>query len=317
VRLHGNARLSLRARERLVRRVVDEGWSLAAAAGAADTSTKTARKWVRRFQAEGPAGLLDRSTRPHRSPRATPADRVAAVEALRRARLVAPDIAAQLSMPVSTVCVILRRLGLQRLANLDPPEPVCRYERRHPGELLHVDIKPLARITEVGHRIHGDRSRRIQGHGIEYVHVAVDDTTRLAYVEVLDTQRAIDAVGFLRRAIAWFAARGVTVERVMTDNGSAYVSTAWKIACGRVGIRHLRTRPYRPQTNGKAERFIGTLTRSWAYGAVYQTSVQRRQALLPWVDYYNNRRPHSALGHRPPAARLTDFTENNLCATNN
>ena len=227
------------------------------------------------------------------------------IEALRRLRMTGPQIAEKLSMPLSTVSSVLKRIGLNRLSKLEPPEPPNRYCRRHPGELIHIDIKKLGRFNKPGHRVTG----RGPGHhnyrvGWEAVHVCVDDTSRVAYVEVLPDQKTVTCIGFLDRAIAWFAAHGVTVERVMTDNGSAYVSKAWAAHCTDLEIRHLRTRPYRPRTNGKAERFIQTMLREWAYAAVYQTSDQRREALGPWVWRYNNQRLHSALGHKTPISRL-------------
>ena len=209
-------------------------------------------------------------------------------------------------VPRATVGAVLRRQGLGRLPALTPPEPVRRYERERPGELLHVDIKSLGRIGQVGHRIHGDRRTRVRGIGWEHVHVCVDDRSRVAYVELLPTLGYVDAVGFLERAVAWFAARGVRAERVLTDNGSAYLSRAWRAACARLGLAHKRTRPYRPRTNGKAERFIQTLLREWAYRRAYATSGRRRRALAPWLRYYNRKRPHTALNYRAPITRLEE-----------
>ena len=214
------------------------------------------------------------------------------------------EIAASLSMPLSTVSVVLTRIGLGKLSRLEPPEPPNRYERRQPGELLHVDVKKLARIGRPGHRVNGDRRSRSRGIGWEFVHIAIDDATRLAYVEVLDDEKAVTATAFLCRAVAHFAAHGVQVERVMTDNGSAYVSIVHRLACKALRLKHLRTQPYRPRTNGKAERFIRTLLSGWAYGAIYRTSDDRRAALAGWLDFYNHRRPHSSLSHHTPLQRL-------------
>ncbi|HYF46394.1 MAG TPA: IS481 family transposase [Acidimicrobiales bacterium] len=307
MRVHGNARLFPRDRAEMADRRLSGELSRQQAALVFRCSVKTVDKWTRR-RAAGEA-MTDRSSRPHRSPCRVPADRRAAIEALRRARLTQDQIAEQLAMPTSTVTLICRRLGLARLSALDPVEPVNRYERRWPGELIHIDIKKIGQIGRPGHRVNGDRRTRTRGIGWEFVHVAVDDATRLAYVEVLDDEKGATAVGFLRRAVAWFASRGVTVERVLTDNGTAYRSIVHRDACRRLGLRHLRTRPYRPRTNGKAERFIQTMLRGWAYGAVYATSHQRRQALLGWVNDYNTVRPHASLGKRPPASRLAALLE--------
>jgi transposase InsO family protein len=309
MRLHRNARTCPASRRLIADRVLGERWSRQAAAAAVGTSERTAGKWVRRFQHEGVAGLEDRPSAPRRIPHKTPPDRVAAVTTLRRLRFTGAEISSTLGMPISTVHAVLKRIGLGRLSRLEPAEPVCRYERKRPGELLHIDIKKLARIDGVGHAVTGTRrgqakrtgARRI---GYEYVHVCVDDATRLAYVEVLADERATTAIGFLRRATSFFAARNVTVERVMTDNGSAYRSTIWALACRALGIRHVRTRPRRPQTNGKAERFIRTLVESWARGAIYPTSTDRTDALPAWLDHYNHQRPHGSLAHQPPGHRL-------------
>ena len=307
MRVHGNARLLPRDRAEMADRRLLGELGRQQAAALYRCSVKTVDKWTRR-RAAGEV-MSDRSSRPHRSPRSTPAELRAAVESLRRARLTQDQIAAQLAMPTSTVTVVCRRLGLSRLSALDPVEPANRYERRHPGELIHIDIKKIGQIGRPGHRVNGDRRTRTRGIGWEFVHVAVDDATRLAYVEVLDDETGASAVGFLRRAVAWFASRGVTVEQVLTDNGTAYRSVVHRDACRRLGLRHLRTRPYRPRTNGKAERFIQTLLRKWAYGAIYATSHQRRRALLGWVNDYNTIRPHASLGKRPPATRLAELLE--------
>jgi hypothetical protein len=258
---------------------------------------------LKRFDAGEP--MTDRSSRPHHSPTRTPAETVAVIETLRRLRMTGPEIAAKLDMPLSTVTVVLKRIGLNRLSKLEPPEPPNRYCRRHPGELIHIDIKKLGRFNKPGHRVTGRGPGNYNYKpGWEAVHVCVDDTSRVAYVEVLADQKAETCIGFLDRAIAWFADHGITVERVMTDNGSGYISKAWTRHCNEIEVRHLRTRPYRPRTNGKAERFIQTMLREWAYAAVYQSSDQRQQALEPWVWRYNNQRLHSALNHKTPISRL-------------
>jgi transposase InsO family protein len=317
MKLHRNARTCPNSRALIAARVMDEGWSLRAAAEAAGVSEATARKWVRRAAAG--ESLLDRSSAPHRIPHRTAAGRVEAIRALRRLRLTAAEIAELLGMALSTVSLWLKRIGLGKRSRLAPPEPPNRYERRRPGELVHVDIKKLGRILAAGHRVTGSRrlqrSRRVDGvsrgvAGWEFVHVCVDDYSRLAYVEVLNSEDSVATIGFLRRAVAWFAERGVQIERVMTDNGSAYVSHAYTAACRRLGLRHLRTRPYRPRTNGKAERFIQTLLREWAYGRIYATSAERTAQLPRWLEHYNFTRPHGALSHRPPGTRLKNLVRN-------
>ena len=319
MKLHANAALSLNQRRRMVCRVVEQGWSLTEAAAAAEVSERTCSKWVARYRAVGEAGLLDRSSAPRSIPHRTSADRVEVIELLRRLRMTGAEIALCLGMALSTVSAVLGRIGLGKLSRLDPPESPNRYERRHAGELIHVDVKKLARIPtgRAGHRVHGhrrlQRSPRKDGKrqvGWEFVHVCVDDATRLAYVEVLADERAITAVGFLRRALAFYAAHGITVERVMTDNGSAYRSTAHAVACRALSLKHLRTRPYRPRTNGKAERFIKTLIASWNDAAIYGSSPERAAALDGWLWHYNHHRPHGALSHKPPIARLNEL--NNL-----
>ena len=279
MKLHSNAKTCPRSRSLLVTRVLSHGWSRREAAEAAGVSERTASKWLARYRLEGEASLLDRSWRPRRSPSQTSRERVAVIAALRRLRMTAAEIAEALLMPPSTVSALLGRIGLGRRSPLEPPKPPNRYERLRAGELLHIDVKPLARIAAAGHRVTGNRTRPARGAGYEYVHVCVDDATRLAYVEVLEDQRARSAVGFLRRAVLHFAAYGITVEGVLTDNGSAYRSALHALACRALGIRHLRTRPYRPRTNGKAERFIQTLLGGWAYGAIYGSSHERTRAL--------------------------------------
>jgi transposase InsO family protein len=321
MKLHANAPLGPKGRAIMVRRVLEEGIALTEAAEAAGVSARTAGKWVRRYRAEGEAGLLDRSSAPRTVHNATPADRVEAIAALRRLRLTGPEIAEALEMATSTVSAVLQRIGLGKLSRLEAPEPIRRYEKRRPGELIHIDVKKLGRIGPhgAGHRVLG-RSwakegrlrtdaagvRRLQT-GWECVHVCVDDATRLAYVEVLPDEKATTAIGFLGRAVAFYRSHGIRVQRLMTDNGSPYVSTAHASACRELGIRHIRTRPYRPQTNGKAERFIRTMLREWAYAAVYGSSPDRARALSGWVERYNFRRRHGALGHRPPIERLREL----------
>ncbi len=311
MKVHANAALSWSGRRLLAERVVVEGWTLRAAAEAAGVSVRCARKWVGRYRAEGEQGLLDRSSAPRRVANRTPADRVAVIVLLRQLRMTAAEIAETLAMPLSTVSAVLSRKGIGRLGRIGLEQPI-RYERARPGELVHIDVKKLGRIRGVGHRISGTRASqgktRINGRltgiaGWEYVHVAVDDYSRLAYVEVLENERATTAVGFLRRAIAFFARYGIRVERILTDNGSAYRATIHALACKALGIRHKRTRPHRPQTNGKAERFIRTLLNGWAYGAIYGSSQERTTALDGWLWHYNHRRRHSALGHQPPVSR--------------
>jgi transposase InsO family protein len=315
MRLHRNAALSWKGRRLLAERVVVQGWTLTAAAEAAGVSVRCGRKWVSRYRAAGEAGLADRSSAPVRVANRTAPERVAAILALRRLRMTAAEIAETLAMPLSTVSVVLKRNGVGRLGRIGL-EPVVRYERSRPGELVHIDVKKLGRIQDgagkrVGGRTAGQyRPRRTDLHGSrrgtigwEYVHVAVDDHSRLAYVEVLPDEKASTAIGFLRRAVAYYRRHGITVERVLTDNGAAYISTIHALCCRQLGIRHLRTRPRRPQTNGKAERFIRTLLAGWAYGAIYRTSQERTAALDGWLWHYNHRRRHSALGRQPPITR--------------
>jgi transposase InsO family protein len=318
MKLHANAALSVNQRRRMVGRVVGQGWSLTKAAEAAEVSERTCAKWVARYRAQGEAGLRDRSSAPKHIPHRTPAERVEVIELLRRLRMTSAEIAECLGMALSTVSAVLKRIGLGKLSRLEPFEPANRYERRAAGELLHIDVKKLGRIVEgAGHRIHGRRAlqrRRVRDGkrttGWEFVHVCVDDATRLAYVEVLDDEKATTAAAFLARAVAFYAAHGITVQRVLTDNGPAYRSTIHSLACRTPGIAHRRTRPYRPQTNGKAERFIRTLIAGWNDGAIYSTSRERTGALDPWLYHYNHRRPHGALSHQPPIARLNEL--NNL-----
>jgi transposase InsO family protein len=321
MKMHANARLSVKGRELLVERIEGRGWSLRAAAEAAGVSDRTASKWLARYRSEGLAGLLDRSSAPSRVANRTDECRIEVIAALRRLRLTGAEIAEVLGMALSTVSGILTRIGMGRLGRLGL-EPARRYERERPGELIHIDVKKLGRIHHgAGHRITGrkrtSRPDRYDSDGVrhaaigwEYVHIAIDDATRLAYVEVLPDEKAPTAVGFLRRAVKHYSAYGITVERLLTDNGAGYRSTIHAIACRALRVKHLRTRAYRPQTNGKAERFIRTMLAGWAYGAIYRTSAERRAALPGWLDWYNTQRPHGALSHKPPLARLHEL--NNL-----
>jgi transposase InsO family protein len=321
--LHANAALSLNRRRQLCRRVVEERWTVTQAAEAAEVSVRCARKWVGRYRVEGELGLLDRSSAPGSIPHRTGEERVQAIAALRRLRFTGPEIAETLGMALSTVSGILTRIGMGKLGRLGL-EPAQRYERERPGELIHIDVKKLGRIERgAGHRVSGRRRtnpRRTDAAGVErrtvgweFVHIAIDDCTRLAYAEVLGDEKAVTVVAFLRRAAAFFQRHGMTVQQLMTDNGSGYRSMIHAVACRALGIRHLRTRAYRPQTNGKAERFIRTMLGGWAYGAIYRDSTERTAALDGWLWNYNHRRKHSALGHKPPIARLNERT--NLLGT--
>jgi transposase InsO family protein len=307
VDLHGNAKLTPFMRDLMCRRVVDEGWTVGEAADAAGCSERTAYRWLARWRVGEP--MTDRSSAPHHVVNRTPDRVVAMIEQLRRLRWTSTRIAAELEMPTSTVCAVLTRIGLHRRSRLEPPEPPNRYCRRHPGELIHIDIKKLGRFKRPGHRVTGQRTgNRTWKAGWEFVHVAIDDTSRLAYLEILADEKAVTCVAFLERAIAWFATHGVTVERVMTDNGTGYRSKFHAAAIERLGVKHVRTQPYRPRTNGKAERFIQTMLRECAYGQAFANSQQRRRSLRTWLTYYNCRRPHSALGHKTPISRLAPAT---------
>lgn len=320
MRMHRNAALSLKGRELLVDRVLAQSWLLVDAAEAAGVSERTGAKWLARYRAEGSAGLMDRSSAPKSSPSRVPEERVQVIASLRRLRMTGAEIAECLVMPLSTVSGILTRIGMGKLGRLGF-EPPVRYERSRPGELIHIDVKKLGRIVGgAGHRMTGNRhytarlhdraGRRRGTTGWEFVHVCVDDATRLAYVEVLPDERATTAVGFLRRAVSFYASYGITVQQLLTDNGSAYISAVHALACRALSIKHIRTRPRRPQTNGKAERFIRTMLAGWAYGAIYRNSAERTAALSGWLERYNWRRPHSALNHKPPGTRLAEL--NNL-----
>ena len=301
--VHQNAKTTANGRRLLIQRLA-EGWTIKATAAAFGVDAKTVRKWQGRYALDGDAGLLDRSSRPHHSPTRLGEAAVAEIIQLRRQRLSGPAIARRLGRPIATVGLVLRRRRLGRLAALDPKPEIVRYQRDQPGELIHVDIKKLGRIDGVGHRITGDRRGQKRGIGWDFLHVCVDDASRLAYTEILPDERKESAVAFLERAIAWFATLGVTVERVMTDNGSAYRSHRFRQAILDAGLTHKRTGPYSPQTNGKAERFIQTSLREWAYRQAYHSSAARTEAMRPWLHVYNRRRPHSALGGKPPFTRL-------------
>jgi transposase InsO family protein len=302
---HENARTTPRSRMLIVERL-GEGQSVARVAAGFGITPRTVRKWRDRFAAEGEAGLRDRSSRPLRSPARLAAETTARIEALRRQRRSGPAIARELGLPGSTVGLALRRRGLGRLAALDPKPAILRYEREHPGELIHLDTKKLGRIDGVGHRITGDRTGRSnkRGAGWEYLHVAVDDASRLAFTAVLPDERKHSAVAFLEAALAWFAAHGVAAQRVMTDNGSAFRSKRFAEAVAAHGLTHKRTRPYTPKTNGKAERFIQTSIREWAYATPFATSGERTRAMHPWLHAYNTTRPHAAHNGNPPLSRL-------------
>jgi transposase InsO family protein len=305
--IHKNARLTPQGRLLLVERITQHGWSVAQAAQAAGLSTRQAYRWSARYRSGGMAALEDRSSAPGHCPRRTSAAQTTAIEQLRRQRLTGPGIARQLGMPASTVGKVLRRLGLGRLRALDPKPPPRRYERERPGELIHLDSKKLGRIEGIGHRITGRRPGAINRHhgiGWEALHICIDDASRLAYSEILPDEKKESAIGFLGRALAWLAGQGITVERVMTDNGSAYRSKAFRATVAAAGAKHKRTRPYTPRTNGKAERFIQTSLREWAYARPYVSSQQRRSALAPWLEHYNTVRPHAGLAQCPPATRL-------------
>jgi transposase InsO family protein len=303
--VHQNARTTPHSRMLIVERLA-EGWTVKEIAGAMGIDPSTVRKWRDRFAAEGEAGLRDRSSRPHRSPTRLDQAAVTEIERLRRERLSGPSIARQARRPASTVGAVLRRLGLGRLEALKPKPEVVRYERERPGELIHLDTKKLGRIDGIGHRITGHHVGMVRNRGIgwDHLHVAIDDASRLAYTELLSDERKDSATAFLRRALGFFSAHGVTVERVMTDNGSAYRSREFATALRQAGLRHVRTRPYTPRTNGKAERFIQSSLREWAYAKPFRSSAERGDAMLSWIASYNHRRPHSALGGQPPISRI-------------
>ena len=316
--IHKNARTTPYSRAEIVRRVKTLGETPRAVATALGVSQRTVAKWLARYRAEGEAGLADRSSRPHRMPAATPADRVEQVIALRRQRLCGRQIAKSLSLSPATVSRVLRKARLSRMRDLDPPEPARRYERAHPGELIHIDIKKLGCFDRVGHRITGDRaerskvSGRSKGAGWEFVHVCIDDASRIAFSQILPDEKKESAVAFLHAACRYYKSLGVTVKRVMSDNGSCYRSSAFREACKALNLKHIRTRPYTPRTNGKAERFIQTSLREWAYARAYPTSDHRKHALEPWLHNYNWHRPHGSLQSSTPISRLAQPMNNLL-----
>ncbi len=313
--IHKNARLTLHSREQLARFVL-QGATLNAAAAAFRVSARTAAKWTRRFRQHGHQGLLDRSSRPRRMPRQTPADLVSRVASLRRQRWPGCRIAQELALSPATVSRILRRLRLHRLRDLEPAPNSVRYEHPAPGDLLHLDIKKLGRFGCIGHRIHGDRKQTIRGVGWEYVHVAIDDHSRLGFALVLRDQKGTTAAAFLQAAVRFYAHLGIRIRRLLTDNGPCYHSRAFRHACRQLGIKQRFTRPYTPRTNGKAERFIQTALREWAYAHAYPNSEQRAQQLPRWLHHYNWHRPHASLGSASPISR-SGLDRNNLLRQHN
>lgn len=309
MRLHRNARTTPFTRALIVDRVGRLGWAVCDAAQSVGVSERTAYKWLARHRAQGPAGLEDGSSRPRRSPRQTPLAARKRVLALREQRLTAWEIASAARLPPSTISRLLRQAGVGRLPSGVPRPKVVRYERERPGELVHLDSKKLGRIRGVGHRIHQQPGRRQRGVGWEFLHVCVDDHTRLAYAEMRPDETGPTVASFFARAVRWFERRGITIERVLSDNAKANDSLPMRSVCGERGIRRYFTRPYTPRTNGKVERLIQTLLRRWAYAAPYRTSTQRTAALLPWLRFYNRQRPHRALGMKPPISRLREFHE--------
>ena len=311
--VHENARLTAHSRAELVRRVLDQGQPLRVVAAAFGVDAKTVGKWVSRFRAEGAAGLADRSSRPHRLRAPTPTAVQEQIIALRRQRFTGQQIARETTVSPATVSRVLRRARLSRIRDLEPSEPVRRYERDHPGDMIHIDIKKLGRFDQPGHRITGDRTGQSNGRGVgwEFVHVCIDDASRIAFSQILPDEKAASAVPFLRAAVAYYAGLGVTVTRVMTDNGSCYKALAFRDACKALGLRHIRTKPYTPKTNGKAERFIQTALREWAYAQQYQSSDRRAAELPFWLHRYNWHRPHGGIKLKTPISRLA-LAEDNL-----
>jgi len=319
--VHKNARLTAHSRAELVRRVLDEGQAAKAVATAFGIDAKTVRKWLDRFRSEGPAGLVDRSSRPKALRQPTPATTVEWIIALRRQRWTGRQIAKETKVSPATVSRILRRVRLSRIRDLEPPQPVVRYERQSPGELIHIDIKKLGRFDQIGHRITGDRTRQSNargkrggktwGAGWEFVHVCIDDASRIAFSQILPDEKKESAIAFLKAAIAYYASLGVTVTGVMTDNGACYKAHAFRDACKALGLKHIRTKPYTPKTNGKAERFVQTSLREWAYAKAYPTSDHRAAELAPWLHRYNWHRPHGGIKSQTPISRLA-LTEDNL-----
>ena len=311
--IHKNARLTPLSRAELVRRILEDRQTPKAVATAFGVCCKTVDKWVKRFQAEGAEGLQDRSSRPHKLRQPTPQPVVTRIEALRRKRRTGQQIAAEVGVSPATVSRVLKRLGLNKLKALEPAEPVRRYERDQPGELIHIDIKKLGKFSRTGHRITGNRKGQSNTRGIgwEFVHVCIDDHSRVAFTQILPDEKKTSAVAFLKAAVAYYQSLGVTVQRVMTDNGSCYKSSAFRDACRDLGLRHIRTRPYTPKTNGKAERFIQSALREWAYAKAYDTSIQRAKELPDWIHRYNWHRPHGSLNAKTPISKL-GLSEDNL-----
>ena len=314
--MHKNAKLTPAGRALLVKRI-ESGERAEVVAGEMGVSRRTAFKWLKRHREEGEAGLEDRSSRPHRHPRRIPRARRRQIERLRKKGWSSPRIADHLKMPISTVTVEVRRIGLNRLSKLAPPDPVVRYERARPGSLVHMDIKKLARIVRVGHRIHGDRSRSVEGAGWEFYHAAIDDASRVSHGEMRESERKEDAVAFLLRVVAFFELQGVKISQLMTDNGSAYRSKLFRRTLRGLGIKHIYTRPYTPKTNGKVERFIRTSVEEWAYARPYHNSRERAQSLAAWLRYYNLNRRHAGIGRQTPFQRLVELRVTNVLATHN
>jgi transposase InsO family protein len=310
--IHKNARLTAYGRERLAKMILS-GQTPEAASEAVGVCPRTGRKWADRFKQEGLAGLQDRSSRPHRLRQPTAPEVIERIESLRRQRLPGKEIAATVGVSAATVSRVLKRLGLSKLSALEPAEPPRRYERERPGEMIHIDIKKLGKFNQIGHRITGDRKGQSNSRGVgwEYVHVCIDDASRVAFSKIMKTERRRSAVAFLKAAVAYYASLGVTVERVMTDNGSCYRSSAFAKACRRLHLKHIRTKPYTPRTNGKAERFIQTSLREWAYARAYLNSKQRAHELPFFMHRYNWHRPHASIGRMPPITRL-GLTKDNL-----
>jgi transposase InsO family protein len=315
---HKNAPLTPKGRAQMVRAVLERGLSNAAAARQFNTTPKTVGKWVNRFRKEGADGLRDRSSRPLSSPAQTPQATCDAIEVLRRQRYSGKYIASELGISPATVSRILRRRGLNRIGALDPAEPCRRYERELPGELIHIDVKKLGKFNQIGHRITGDRQGQSNSRGVgwEYMYVCIDDHSRVAFSKIMSDEKKRSAIAFLKAALAYYASLGITVERVMTDNGSCFKSFAFRRTCKRLGLRHIRTKPYTPKTNGKAERFIQTSLREWAYARAYENSRQRRDQLLAWLHQYNWHRPHAGIGDKTPISRL-GLTEDNVLRFHN
>jgi len=311
--VHKNARLTAHSRGELVRRVLVEGQAPMAVATAMGVTAKTVRKWVERFASEGSDGLVERSSRPHRLYRPTPEATAEQIEGLRRRRWTGRQIARETGVSPATVSRVLKRLGLSRIKDLEPAAPVIRYERQHPGEMIHLDIKKLGRFDRVGHRITGDRAGQSNSRGIgwEFVHVAIDDASRIAFSLVMPDEKKESAIAFLKAALAYYASLGVKVARVMTDNGSCYRSFDFRDTCRDLGLKHIRTKPYTPKTNGKAERFIQTALREWAYAQAYPTSDHRAVELPFWLHRYNWHRPHRVIKSHTPISRLS-CPEDNL-----